>query len=214
MFKKIIYILIVIIFFSNAAKADTQNAHVKYEDFLYKFSPGDEVRFLKKADGFMDKWISATKAQDKAFYLAEAMRYYFLTTKVDKSSIEAQIGLGRVYDEMNIDIFAKKHFFNAYNMNNQNPKLNYYFGNYYKKRNELVAAMEHYKVAYNSGYSNNYFLNYQIASTYEKLADIENAKKFYTRANKLNPRATNLKNKIRLLEDLNYSSSQYYLYDK
>lgn len=214
MFKRIIYILAIFVIFGIPTMACPQYTNVKYDDIQYKFSPGDKVKFLKKADGYMDKWTAASTPQDKAFYLANAMRNYFMLAKVDKSSIEAQIGLGHVYDEMNADIYAKKHFFIAYNMDNKNPKLNYYFGNYYKKRNALVTAMEHYKVAYNSGYSNNYFLNYQIADTYEKLADIENAKKYYSRAQKLNPNATDLKNKIRLLEDLNYSGSQYYLFDK
>lgn len=214
MIKKIIYILITIIIINNHAMADTQHGHVKHDDFMYKFAPGDKVNFLKKADGYMEKWAVATTPQDKAFYLANAMRNYFMLAKLDQSSIDAQIGLGHVYDEMNADKYAQKHFFIAYNMDNKNPKLNYYFGNYYKKRNELAEAMEHYKIAYNAGYSNNYFLNYQMADTYEKLADVENAKKFYIRAQKLNPKVTDLNNKIRLLEDLNYSGSQYYLFDK
>lgn len=214
MFKRIIYILVIFVILGLPVIACPQDINAKYDDIQYKFSPDDKVKFLKKADGYMDKWTTATTPQDKVYYLANAMRNYFMLAKADKSSIDAQIGLGHVYDEMNADIYAKKHFFTAYNMDNKNPKLNYYFGNYYKRRNDLVAAMEHYKVAYNCGYSNNYFLNYQIANTYEKLADIENAKKFYLRAQKLNPKATYLKNKIRLLEDLNYSGSQYYLYDK
>lgn len=156
----------------------------------------------------------AKTPQEKSHYLQNAMRNYFMVAQANRNSIEAQIGLGRVYDEMHMDNYAKKHFFIAYNMNNQNPKMNYYFADYYRKRNELTTAIKYYNTSYNNGLSDNFSLNYQMATVYEKLADIENAIKHYTMASRLNPNSRELTKKIRLLDDLNYSGSQYYLYRK
>lgn len=218
MIKKLLYILILSIIFINPVLAKTQNAYLKYsgkyDEHQYKFRPGDEEKFLKNADLNMILAERAKTNVDRKFYLQEAMHYYFLLEQVDKSSIEAQIGLGRVYDEMKFDRFAKEHFFHAYNFDNHNPKMNLYFGNFYYKRNDFVTAINYYKVAYQYGYSKNYFLNYMLGRTYEKLADIENAKKFYSTAFILNPKDTELANKIRLLDELNYSQSQYYLFRK
>lgn len=49
---------------------------------------------------------------------------------------------------------------------------------------------------------------------YEKLADIQNAIAYYKRALAIEPNNTELYEKIRLLDDLNYSESQYYLFMK
>lgn len=210
----VIYILIFSLMFISPVLAKTQKAGVKYNGYEYAFKPGEEKIFLQNADKNMQLFEKAKTNTDKIFYLKEAMRYYFLLEQADKSSIEAQIGLGRVYDEMKFDRFAKEHFFNAYNFDNNDPKMNLYFANFYYKRNDFIMALRYYNRAYKYGYSKNYYLNYRIGQAYEKLADIENAKKFYKSASILNPQNVELNNKIRLLDELNYAQSQYYLFHK
>lgn len=214
MIKRLIYILVLIIILSTPAIAQTQNGYLQYNGYQYSFKPGEKSLFIQKADNNMILWEKAKSPVDKKFYLQEAMRYYFLVSQADKTSLDAQIGLGRICDEMKLDARAKKHFFVAYNMNNKDPRVNFYFANYYFKRNELITALTYYQASYNSGFSNNFYLNYQLGNIYEKLADIESAKKHYIKANKLNPKSIELTNKIRLLDELNYSGSQYYLFRK
>jgi tetratricopeptide (TPR) repeat protein len=181
---------------------------------MYKFKADDDKVFLYNAEKNMRLFDKAKTQINKDFYLKEAMHYYFLLEQADKSSIEAQIGLGRIYDEMGLDNFAKKHFFNAYNYDNQNPKLNLYFADFYYKRNDFINALKYYNIAYKSSFSNNYYINYRLGKVYEKLADIETAKRFYKQALKLNRNNQDLINKIRSLDELNYSQSQYYLFQK
>lgn len=212
--KKLIYILILFIFCTNSAFGEIRHAGVDYDGFQYTFKPGDEEIFLKNAD---KNFIMSEKAQtsaEKVFYLQEAMRYYFLLSKINPASLEAQIGLARIYDELNLDKYAKQYFFNAFNFNNKNPKTNLYFGDFHYKRGDLLAAVYFYKRAYQFGYSKDYKLNYKIGTIYEKLADIETAKIYYINAIKLEPKNTELANKIRLLDELNYGNSQYYLFRK
>ncbi len=213
MIKKLIYIIILVITISNITYAET-GGHIQHNEIKYSFVKGEDLTCLKKADNYMLLYEKTKNLQEKNYYLQNAMRNYFLAEQANKKSIEAQIGLGRVYDEMNLDKYAQKHFYNAYNMDSQHPKLNLYFADYYSKRNDLSKAMLYYTISYKNGLQNNYNLNYQMAVIYEKLADIENAIKFYIKAYNINPKAVELTNKIRLLDELNYSQSQYYLFRK
>ena len=94
-----------------------------------------------------------------------------------------------------------------------NPKANYYFSNYYFKRTDLLNARFYAKRAYEHGFDQNYELNYGLGSIYEKLADIERSIGFYQNAFRLGANQE-LENKIRLLDELNYNESQYYLFNK
>lgn len=214
MIKKLIYIIILFIILTVPVFAKVQKASVKYEDAQYAFKSGDEGKFLKRADDNMELYEKSILEMDRNYYLEQAMRYYFLVDKVNKSSIDAQIGLGRVYDAMNQDKLAKKCFFRAYNFDKNNPKLNLYIANYYYKRNDLVEAFHYYDIAYKHGFSNNYYLNYRMGLLHEKLADLETAKNFYLKAYNLNTKALDLAGKIRSLDKVNYSQSQYYLFHK
>jgi len=214
MIKKLIYILILFISIGNFTLAATQNASVQYDGCKYSFKKGDETKFLKNANANFSLFEKAKNISDKVYYLQEAMRYYFLLSQITPNSIDAQIGLGRVYDEMKLDKYAKKAFYTAFDFNPKSPKVNLYFGDFYYKRTDYINALFYYKRAYQYGLSRSYDLNYKHAIIYEKLADIESAKKFYTIAFNLSPQNSELENKIRLLDDLNYSQTQYYLYRK
>lgn len=211
MIKKLIYILILFVFFINSAIAQTQNAYLNYNDSQYAFKSGDKQKFLTNAYVNMLLWEKAQTTEDKSFYQQEAMRYFYLLSKIDSKSIDAQIGLARIYDEYKLDKFAKEHFFIAYDFDNRNPKMNFHFANFYYKRNDLMNALFYYKRAHQYGFSKNYEVNYKLGVIYEKLADIESAKKFYANASKLKPQNQELINKIRLLDELKYDESQYYL---
>lgn len=202
MIKKLIYILITFIIFITPVLADTQSGYLEYSGFPYRFNKGDDIKFLKNAEKNMQEFYSPNKKTPKEFHLQEAMRYYFLLSQARPDSVEAQIGLGRIYDEMNLDRLAKKHFFNAYNFNSQDPKLNMYFANFYYKRNEFITALGFYNAAHKYGYSKNYFINWQLGTLYEKLGDIEGAKHFFKQALKINPQNQNIRDKISSLNSI------------
>lgn len=212
MIKKVIYILILIIISAHTVIAETETASIEYSGIQYQFSPGDEAKFLDNAQRSLLIAEKTKSFKNKTYYLNEAMRYYFLLSMVDPKSIDAQIGLGRVYDELKMDRYAQKHFYNATNLDSQNPKANFYFGNYYFTRGDYINAQNYYNIAYRFGYIKSYYLNYHMAIIYEKLGDIESAIKFYYQASKLKPKNIELRRKIRALDELNYSHSQYYLF--
>jgi len=214
MIKKTFYIFIIFLSLSNATIAQTQNASVEYNGQKYEFKKGDDAKFLKSANTNMTLFENSMNLEDKVYYLQESMRYFFMVSQINPRSVDAQLGLARVYDEMKLDRYAKKHFYVALDFAPKSAKNNYYFGDFYYKRKDYVNAIYYYQKAYQFGLSKNYDLNYKQAVTYEKLADIETAKKFYQKAFEINPQNIELENKIRLLDDLNYSKSQYYLFRK
>lgn len=212
MIKKIIYILILFIISAHIVCAETENAFVEYSGYTYEFAPGDDVKFNNEANKYLIK-AEKTKSQvNRQQFLNEAMRYYFLLSQIHPDSVEAQIGLGRVYDDMKLDKYAQKHFYNAINLDARNAKANYFFGDYYFTRNDLINAQSYYNLAYQYGYSQNCRLNFRLGTVYEKLGDIEKSIKYYVFALKLNPKNSALKAKIQSLDELNYSNTQYYLF--
>lgn len=214
MLKKLILILILILTQGsvNIAFAQTQTGGVEYEGYYYSFEPGAAKKFLDNANRNYAMFEKAQTPIDKNFYIHEAMRYYFLLSQADKTSVEANIGLGRIYDAMGLDSYAKKHLFTSLNLAYKNPKPNFYFANFYYTRGDLINARHYYMRAYNCGYSRHSDLNYRLGVVYEKLADIESALKYYRQAAALGSKEADLDNKIQMLEGLNYNESQYYLF--
>lgn len=214
MIKKLIYILILFIIPSNFAFSETQNAYLEYDGQPYYFKPGDDSLFLKKANDNIGLSETALVESEKKIYLQEALRYYFLLSHAKPNSPDAHLGLGRVYDKMKLDSYAKAHFFDAINFAPNSGRIHFYYGNFYYDRCDFVTALYYYKFAHQHDYSNDYDTNYKMGVIYEKLADIESAKKYYNNALKIRPlNNTELGDKIRLLDELNYDKSQYYLFD-
>jgi len=214
MIKKLIYILILFLTCANFTLAQPQNAGIEYNSLEYSFKKFNIKKVLKTADTNMLLFQKAKTESDKKKYLDAAMKNYYIATKVNSKLIDGYIGLARVYDAMKLDRLAKEFFFKSVNIDTYNPRVNFYFGDFYFKRDEYLSALFHYKISYQNGYSKNYELNYRLGIIYEKLADIETAKKFYMNALKLKPKNKDLYEKIRLLNDINYEDSQYYLYRK
>jgi len=214
MIKKLIYILIFIIASANFTVAQPQNAHLEYNRSGCSFKNFNLNNVLKTADKDMLLAQKSKTRDDVKKHLNNAMKNYYIATQIDSSSIAGHIGLGRVYDLMNLDKLAKENFFNALNIDPNNARANFYFGDFYFKREDYINALFHYNAARKGGLSKNYVLNYRLGVIYEKLANIETAKIFYINAMKFQPKNNELYEKIRLLDDLNYGDSQYYLFKK
>ncbi len=142
-------------------------------------------------------------------YLNAAMNKYYILTQIDPTDIDAYIKLGKIYDEKNVSYLAKEYFYKALNINKEASLANFYFGDYYYKRNDYKKALYHYKIAYNNGVAKTYDFNLKLATIYEKLADLSNAKKFYEISYNIKA-DSKVKEKIQLLNELNYDKSDYY----
>lgn len=141
---------------------------------------------IKKANDYLKLYEKTDDKVLKDKYLKEALRNYYICAKNDFSNIEAHIGLGKVYDEMGVDKYAKMEFNSAYNIDNKNPKLNYRYGDFYYKRRQLSLAQHYFERAYKYGYDKNPDLNLKMSKAYTKLAQQQKAEEHLKIANELN----------------------------
>lgn len=139
---------------------------------------------------------------DKAY-----LNYYKASEKSPSSS--SYLGMGMVLMEKKLDSVAKKYLYKAYNIDEQDPATNYYLAKYSEHNKDYLRALNFYTRAYEYGYSNNYDVNYSIASIYEKVGDYEKAKRFYKLAKTLNPDIGDAQERILIIEKLEQNKYKY-----
>ncbi len=208
MIYKILSVLIAILLTINASSA-VQSGKVEYGSVLFDYKKLDFAEIKKEADEFFVMAKRSSTPESKEQFLNSASGKYYILTKVDNTRIEPYIQLGRIYDETNKPRLAKENFCKAINMNSKDPTANFYYGEFFFKRNEYKKALHFYNVAYNNGFQNKYTLNLRLATIYEKFADLSNAKKYYDVSYSMRP-STRLQKKIQSLNDKEYLKSGYY----
>lgn len=209
-YKKILtttflFLLFNIYFPSFASQAGSDDC--VYKTLNYASLNSKSIRQEAQKDFYLYFKISDPIQKEK--HINSAMNKYYILTQINSGDIDAFIKLGKIYDEKNISDLAKSCFYRALNMNKQTAMANFYFGDYYYKRNDYKKALYYYKIAYNNGVAKTYDFNLKLAIIYEKLADLSNAKKFYEIS--YNMKADNkIGEKIQSLNELNYDKSDYY----
>lgn len=160
------------------------------ENFEYDSAVYPKMNYKQikaEADKSFEMFINSSENAQKEKFLQDAMSKYYTLTMVNGDMILPYVQLGRIYDETDNSKLAKECFCKASNIRAKDPILNFYFGEYYYKRHEYAHAIEHYKIANEGGFSNKYELYMRLAITYEKIADIANAKKFYQLSYNMRP---------------------------
>lgn len=209
-FNKVSALFITLLILSCSHSYAAQSGYLEYNSVLFDYSKLNAAAIQKEADEYFEKFITSSDELFKEQYLNVAMSKYYLLTKIDYSQITPYIQLARIYDEKNNNRLAKEYFYKASNLDVNNPYANFYFGEFYFKRNDYKRALRYYNIAYNNGLNNSYDLNLRLATIYEKFADLVNAKKFYEVSYSMNPNNVELRQKIQSLNELNYDKSEYY----
>lgn len=209
-FNKVSALFITLFILSCSHSYASQSGYLEYNSVLFDYSKLNAAAIQKEADEYFEKFITSSDELFKEQYLNAAMSKYYLITRIDYSQITPYIQLARIYDEKNNNRLAKEYFYKASNLDVNNPYANFYFGEFYFKRNDYKRALRYYNIAYNNGLNNRYDLNLRLATIYEKFADLVNAKKFYEVSYSMNPNNVELRQKIQSLNELNYDKSEYY----
>lgn len=163
-----------------------------------------------EADYYLDTAMSTTDESTKRVLLETAAGKYFLLSKINPQAVTPYVQLARIYDITGKDKYAKEYFYRATNIENLSPFANFYFGEYYFRRDDFRRALRYYLIAYENGYNNIYELNLRLAVIYEKIGDLENAKRYYTIASSIDSSQTEVLTKIEQLNQLKYGESEYY----
>lgn len=205
----IISFLLVNCCLSNCVNA-AQSGHLEYDNINFDYTNLNRNQLLREADFYFKKYENSSDSQEKNKYMQTAMGKYYILTIMPPLQIKPYVQLARLYDASNQSRLAKEYFFKATNIDVNNPFANYYFGEYYYKRSDYKRALYYYKIAYRNGYNNFYQLNLRLGIIYEKFADLKKAEQFYKTSYKLNPRNSELQEKIHSINELNYDKTEYY----
>ena len=183
---------------------------LEYSDNRVDYSMMDPVPVQTEADAYLDMALVTDDEKTKQHLLETAAGKYFLLSKINPQAVTPYVQLARIYDITRKDRYAKEYFYRATNIENLSPFANFYFGEYYFRRDDFRRALRYYLIAYENGYDNIYELNLRLAVIYEKLGDLENAKRYYNFASTIDPSQTEILTKIEQLNRLNYGESEYY----
>lgn len=169
-----------------------------------------EIRKIEKlADKYFYDGIESEDYNTKEAYLSRALEKYMLLLKLKPDDVTICTQIAVIHDNLNHTSLARDYFIRAVNLENLNPFANFYYGEYYFAKRDYQNALNYYLTAYNNGYKNSFPVNLKLATVYEKLGDIEKARNFYKAAEKQNPAQKGLSAKIKSMEKIYYSKSDY-----
>lgn len=166
-----------------------QNPIINYSKFNL-----DETK--QTADAFFEKALETQDESEKSEFLKNAVASYYILSNIDKSNSYPCIQLARIYDLQNNDLYAKAYFSRVLGLNSKDADGNFYFAEYYYRRNQYEKALEFYQKALLYGKEADSQTLKNIASIYERFGDIPRANFYYRTSLEKNPEDKTLKDKI------------------
>jgi tetratricopeptide (TPR) repeat protein len=161
------------------------------------------------ADGYFNSAINESDETKKNQLLKNATTRYYILTNIEKDNPENYIALGRIYDMRGLDKYAKAYFYNALGLNTKNPNANFYFAEFYYKREKYKQALEYYKKALSYGYKGDSSeMLKRMGYMYEQYGDLDRAVMYYKNSVSMKP-DSELSKKIQNIDGSNYSSTGY-----
>lgn len=173
---------------ARAANNDFWHGEISFENGDPKEASKQYCMQADKILRYFNSIKNKTKS-DEQKYLTAAKYFYYQASRADKSNTDALVGKARIALYENHIRDAKNALSIALNINENNPKVTYYFGETFFKDGEFAKAVDFYLHAYTHGYKNNFWTNYKLGVTYEKLDAPEKAKVHYQNALKINPKS-------------------------
>lgn len=182
---------------------------IDFDTDIYQIGSVHEKQLNKEADDYFYAGINSADKEVKEAYLSKALGRYMLLLKMHPDNPIYCTKIAVIHDTCHHCPQAKDYFHRAINLENLNPFANFYFGEYYFIQRDYNNAIRHYLIAYNNGYKSKFILNLRLATIYERVGDIEKAKKHYHISEQLSPEQTELSSKIQALNDVYYAQENY-----
>ena len=161
--------------------------------------------FLIKGNEYYQSYLEKQDSKD----LENAYSNYYKEAQV-RPSVSSFVGMGKVLIEQNNYPEAKKYLYRAYSIDKNDAITNYYLAKFSFNNQEYLRALSFFLKAYQNGLANNFDVNVQIATIYEKVGDFELAKKYYISAQNLSKENDYFGNKIFNLDDMEANKIKYF----
>lgn len=116
------------------------------------FANVNEYEYLRQGDSFLRQAQSGAYPEFTSMYLKKAQYFYYVASKNTPPSVDALIGLGRVYMLQGKGEDAKNSLFKAYSLDPYNANANFYFGEFWYNSDEFETALKYYKQAQDLGF--------------------------------------------------------------
>ena len=169
----------------------------------------DAAKLKKEAEKYFYSGINSKDNQTKEAYLSKALAKYMLLLKFKPDDVMFCTQVGIINHSLGQEQDAEQYFKRAISIDLTNPYANFNFADFYFSRREYFEALDYYLAAYRNGYKSYYELNIKLAQVYERLGDIDKAKQFYIKSQKLNPNEQWISKKIKTLDKIYYSKSDF-----
>lgn len=202
--KRILFSALILVLNLVSAPAFSREIPIASQSNTY-CSQGDKVldyyqKLLQKSDG---------QKIDDAKYLTAAKYFYYQANRLDMSNSHAFIGRARIALLENNTKAAKNNLMIALNIDEMNPKVNFWLGETFFKEGEYTKAIDFYYQAYSHGYRYDYQTNLKLGICYEKLDDVKNSKLHYKNAIKINKGSVEANARLQGLDTIDTSYKDY-----
>ena len=152
---------------------------------------------------------TALKTKELNENMTYALNLYSLLSDAYPENIAYPLHLGKLYETLGKDRYAKGMYSRAVGINQSRPEPYFYLGDFYYKKEQYRKALKYYIKAYDNGYSNNYPTLEKIGKIYQKFGDTEKALHYLQCASTLNPNS-NLDRTIMNVKNSDDINREYY----
>ena len=130
------------------------------------YSHYNKTELETKAEFYYEPALNSKKFDEN---MTSALNLYTMLTNAFPENPNYALRLGKLYDVLGKDRYAKGQYYHAMGLNKSNPEPYFYLGNFYYDREQYRKALKFYKIASEKGYSNQ--TKEKINSIYKKFGD-------------------------------------------
>ena len=132
------------------------------------YSKYNRAELETKAEYYYGAAVQSKKLDNN---MTMALNLYTMLSNAYPDSISYALRLGKLYDVLGKDKYAKGQYYRGVGLNKSAPEPYYYLGNFYYNREQYRKALKFYKRAYEKGYINEREIKDKINSIYIKFGD-------------------------------------------
>ena len=181
------------------------NGRVDYQ-IPIDYSKLDLKELEKNAEQYYEKAVNSKKVNED---MTSALVLYNILINKEPQNIVYAVKLGKLYDVIQKDRYAKGQYFRAMGINQAEPEPYFYLGCYYYDREDYRKALKFFLKAFDYGYNENYQTLYYIGDIYKKFGDTQNSLHYFQTASIVNPNE-DLNKQIHQVNSDNNSNKEFY----